>query len=455
MRLELAGVTVDFPAQGVRALADVDLVVEEGEQVALLGPSGSGKTTLLRLLVGAVRPNAGRVRVESLDPFGTPEELRRLRRATGIVWQRDDLVPGLSARINALMATAPTWRARDWLTVLRGGVPARHAGRLAALCRRHGVDACLPARVEQLSGHADPVHPRPGHRPPVRPHRRAATGPRQLRRAGSAPWRRRAHLRGGGGGVVSSVDLPPEAVDAPRGLDGRRSPALPPPPPVGTRRQRAGWLVWLGGLAVIVWSLAGTGVGLRSLVEGRAGATRLLGGLFPPEVTGELLARVATAMLETVQISFAALLLGALLGLPMAVPTVGLGPAAGAYAIGVHAAGMIAKLCSEQLEAVDPAPVEALQVTGASHLATTALAIVPQARNGLASLLLYQWECNIRSSAVVGFVGAGGIGQALGIALRLFRYRELATLLAAVLVLVLSVDRLSRLLRRRMGAAAR
>jgi phosphonate transport system permease protein len=234
----------------------------------------------------------------------------------------------------------------------------------------------------------------------------------------------------------------------------------------------------------MVWSLAGTGVGLRSLVEGRAGAARLLGGLFPPEVTGELLARVATAMLETVQISFAALLLGALLGLPMAVliagnvgapgwlasaarvtaaglrgvpellwallfvATVGLGPAAGAYAIGVHAAGMIAKLCSEQLEAVDPAPVEALQVT-------TALAIVPQARNGLASLLLYQWECNIRSSAVVGFVGAGGIGQALGIALRLFRYRELATLLAAVLVLVLSVDRLSRLLRRRMGAAAR
>src|SRR6266511_645397 len=387
MRLELAGVTVDFPAQGVRALADVDLVVEEGEQVALLGPSGSGKTTLLRLLVGAVRPNAGRVRVESLDPFGTPEELRRLRRATGIVWQRDDLVPGLSARINALMATAPTWRARDWLTVLRGGVPARHAGRLAALCRRHGVDACLPARVEQLSG---------GQR---------------------------------------------ERIALVRAL-------LPHP-------------------------------------------GRLLGGLFPPEVTGELLARVATAMLETVQISFAALLLGALLGLPMAVliagnvgapgwlasaarvtaaglrgvpellwallfvATVGLGPAAGAYAIGVHAAGMIAKLCSEQLEAVNPAPVDALQVTGASHLATTALAIVPQARNGLASLLLYQWECNIRSSAVVGFVGAGGIGQALGIALRLFRYRELATLLAAVLVLVLSVDRLSRLLRRRMGAAAR
>jgi ABC-type phosphate/phosphonate transport system ATPase subunit len=152
MRLELAGVTVDFPTQGVRALADVDLVVEESEQVALLGPSGSGKTTLLRLLVAGVRPVAGRVRVEGSDPFGTAAELRRVRRATGIVRQRDDLVPGLSARVNALMATAPTWGARDWLTVLRGGVPARHAERLEVLCRRHGVDTCLPARVEQLSG---------------------------------------------------------------------------------------------------------------------------------------------------------------------------------------------------------------------------------------------------------------------------------------------------------------
>jgi phosphonate transport system permease protein len=241
----------------------------------------------------------------------------------------------------------------------------------------------------------------------------------------------------------------------------------------------------------MAWSLAGTGVGPRSLVAGRGGAARLLGGLLPPEVTGALLARLLTAVVETVQISFAALLLGALLGLPLAlliagnvaapgwlasaarvtaaglrgvpellwallfVATVGLGPAAGAYAIGLHAAGMLAKLCSEQLEAVDPAPVEALRVTGASPLATTVLAIIPQARNGLASLLLYQWECNIRASAVVGFVGAGGIGQALGIALHLFRYRELATLLAAVLVLVLSVDRLSRLLRRRMGAAIR
>ena len=292
---------------------------------------------------------------------------------------------------------------------------------------------------------------------------------------------------------MNSADLPPEIVDGPPALDGRRPLTLPPPDWPGTPRGGhwlRRWLLGFGGLAVIIWSWAGTGVGPRSLVEGRAGAARLLHGMVPPEVTGELLARVMTAVVETVQISFVALLIGALLGLPIAVliagnvgaphwlassarvtaagvrgvpellwallfvTMVGLGPAAGVYAIALHAAGMIAKLCSEQLEAVDPAPVEALRVTGASRLATTVLAIIPQARNGLASLLLYQWECNIRSSAVVGFVGAGGIGQALGIALRLFRYRELATLLIAALVLVLAVDRLSRLLRSRMGAAA-
>jgi len=295
---------------------------------------------------------------------------------------------------------------------------------------------------------------------------------------------------------VSRVHPPPATIDAPPVLNGRNRLAEPPTPPPpawsgGRRRRATRLLVWGGVLAAVAWSLAGTGVGAGSLVDGRSGAARLLRGLIPPDMSGELLTRVGEAIVETVQISISGLVLGAVLGIPMAVliagnvgapswlaaavrltaaglrgvpellwallfvATVGLGPAAGAYAIGLHAAGLLAKLCSEQLEAVDPAPVEAMRVTGASSLATTLLAIIPQARNGLASLLLYQWECNIRSSAVVGFVGAGGIGQALGIALRLFRYHELATLLAAVLLLVLVVDRLSRRLRRAMGAAAR
>jgi phosphonate transport system permease protein len=258
-----------------------------------------------------------------------------------------------------------------------------------------------------------------------------------------------------------------------------------------SRRRLLRWGIVLAALLALIWSINGTGIGLTSLISGRDGAARLILGLFPPDVDGQLLGSVLTATIETLQISIAALFLGALIGLPLAalisgnvlaprwcasaarmtaaflrgvpellwallfVATVGLGPAAGVYAVAVHGAGLLAKLCSEQMEGVDPAPVEALRLTGTSRTATMFLAILPQARTGIVSLLLYQWECNIRSSTIIGFVGAGGIGQELGISLRLFRYKELATLLIVVLILILGVDRISRALRRALGAAAR
>lgn len=251
------------------------------------------------------------------------------------------------------------------------------------------------------------------------------------------------------------------------------------------------WLLLVVVLAACVWALRGTDVGIPSLLAGRDGAGRLLAGLYPPDVDGDLLSRVGIAVVETLQISIAALVIGAVLGLPLAilmagnvgapgwlsgparllatslrgvpellwallfVATVGLGPAAGVYAIGLHAAGQFAKLASEQLEAVDPAPVEAIRFTGASRTAVAVWGVLPQARANVASQLLYQWECNIRSSVIIGFVGAGGIGQALSISLKLFRYQELATLIITVLIIIIGVDRLSRFFRARVGAATR
>lgn len=272
-------------------------------------------------------------------------------------------------------------------------------------------------------------------------------------------------------------------------------------PPVASAGRPAGprtrapmrTLQWVGLLVcatVVLWSLSATGVGVGSLVQGREGTVRLLSGLFPPDLDPVLLRRIAAATVQTLQISVAALVLGAVLGLPMAVliagnvraprvlalparwlaavlrgvpellwallfvAAVGLGPAAGVYAISLHSAGMVAKLCSEQMEAVDPAPVEAVRLTGASRTATALFAVVPQARGTIVSQLLYQWECNVRSSVVIGYVGAGGLGQELGVALHLFRYQELATLMAAVLLLVLIVDGVSVLIRRRLGVIA-
>lgn len=240
----------------------------------------------------------------------------------------------------------------------------------------------------------------------------------------------------------------------------------------------------------IVWSVRGTGIGVSDLLDGRSGASRLLSAFLRPDFSDDFLALVRIAAGETLQISVAGLLLAVLIGLPLAavmagnaeaprivrrsvgtiaaalrgvpellwallfVAAVGLGPAAGVYALGLHGAGLIAKLCSEQLEGVDAAPVEAVRTAGAGRIATLLLAVVPQARTGLISVILYQWECNIRSATVVGFVGAGGLGGALDISLRLFRYGELATLVLTVLALILLVDGLSRVLRRRMGAMA-
>jgi ABC-type phosphate/phosphonate transport system ATPase subunit len=150
--VRVRGLTVDFAARGVRALDGVDLVVGDGEQVALLGRSGSGKTTLLRSLLGAVEPASGTIRLGGTDPHAGAAELRAVRRATGVVRQGDDLVLGVSARTNAVLGTAATWRPADWLRVARGRAPRRVEARLAALADAHDITACLPARAAELSG---------------------------------------------------------------------------------------------------------------------------------------------------------------------------------------------------------------------------------------------------------------------------------------------------------------
>ncbi|HVL99511.1 MAG TPA: ATP-binding cassette domain-containing protein [Egibacteraceae bacterium] len=143
---------MDFPARGIRAVDGVDLEVRAGEQVVLLGRSGAGKTTLLRALLGGVPAATGSVRIGGRNPWGSPAEVRALRRSTGVIRQGNDLVLGVSARLNALMGTASQWRLRDWVTALRGRVPAAYAERLAALADHHGIADALDARVHELSG---------------------------------------------------------------------------------------------------------------------------------------------------------------------------------------------------------------------------------------------------------------------------------------------------------------
>ena len=132
------------------------------------------------------------------------------------------------------------------------------------------------------------------------------------------------------------------------------------------------------------------------------------------------------------------------------VVALGLGPFPGTLALAVHSAGVLGKLYSETLEAVPSRPVEALRATGADGLGAFLFGRLPQAASPFTSLTLYQWECNIRSATILGFVGAGGIGQQILISMQLFDYPKVATLVGATIVVVLLVDRFSAAVRRRL-----
>jgi phosphonate transport system permease protein len=129
---------------------------------------------------------------------------------------------------------------------------------------------------------------------------------------------------------------------------------------------------------------------------------------------------------------------------------VGLGPFPGALALGFHTAGVLGKLFGEVLEDVDPRPLEALQSTGASRLRILLYGMLPQAAPQFVSYALYRWEVNIRAAAILGLVGAGGLGQRIHVAISLFLERELLTLILAVYAMVTLVDALSAYLRRRV-----
>ncbi|MCP9339041.1 PhnE/PtxC family ABC transporter permease [Stutzerimonas xanthomarina] len=130
------------------------------------------------------------------------------------------------------------------------------------------------------------------------------------------------------------------------------------------------------------------------------------------------------------------------------VRAVGLGPTAGVLAIAITYAGMLGKVYAEIFESVDPLPTRALIGAGGSRLQAFAYGVLPQATGEMLSYTVYRWECAIRASVVMGFVGAGGLGQQMDLSIRMFAGGEVASMLLTFLVLVLLADLLSQLLRR-------
>ena len=131
----------------------------------------------------------------------------------------------------------------------------------------------------------------------------------------------------------------------------------------------------------------------------------------------------------------------------------GLGPFAGVLALGIHNGGVLGKLYAETMENVQRRPVEALRSAGASRFAAFIYGALPQAWPQIIAYSLYRWEVNIRVAAILGFVGAGGLGQQMHISISLFLESRLATLALATFILVNVVDLLSGWMRRKLDAA--
>lgn len=118
----------------------------------------------------------------------------------------------------------------------------------------------------------------------------------------------------------------------------------------------------------------------------------------------------------------------------------GLGPMAGVLAVAIHSTGALGKLFSEIVENADMKPVEGVRSTGAGWIACMRFAVLPQVIAGYASYTLLRFEINVREASVMGFVGAGGIGQELVVAIRKFYYSDVSAILVTIIVTVFIID---------------
>lgn len=206
-------------------------------------------------------------------------------------------------------------------------------------------------------------------------------------------------------------------------------------------------------------------------------------GFLSPDLSPSHLRAIGYGALETLAMSAIGTLLAALLGLLLALPAAGrfgliakggarlllnalraipelvwaalmvlaagLGPNAGTLALALHTTGVLGRLFAEALENTPPAPAEALRLSGSGRISAFCYGTLPLLWPQLVAYTLYRWENNIRMASVLGFVGAGGLGQMLYMSLSLFQEAQASTVILAMLLMVLAVDALSGWARQR------
>jgi len=253
-------------------------------------------------------------------------------------------------------------------------------------------------------------------------------------------------------------------------------------------RRVAGVACVVAVLVAVAASFAYLAVDFRGLftAEGLHAMLRFVVEFFPPDVSPAFVRQAGVAMLQTLAVSvlgtLVAMAAGALLALPAAgrlgatakwgarfalnflrsmpelvwaalmVLAAGLGPFAGTLALALHTTGVLGRLFAESLENAAPAPEVALRELGAGPVARFVYGTLPQVAPQCVGYTLYRWEMNIRMATIMGVVGAGGLGQMLYFHVSLFQQAQVATVLAAMIVLVVASDVASGRARRAIGA---
>lgn len=169
-----------------------------------------------------------------------------------------------------------------------------------------------------------------------------------------------------------------------------------------------------------------------------------LGFLGARNVTGGLMATLMRQLLNAIR-AFPEIVLAIVF-----VAMIGLGPFAGTLAIGIHSIGTLGKLTAEVIEGIDPGPVEAARASGGNQVQTLRWGVFPQVAPEIVAFWLYRFEINVRASAILGIVGAGGIGEALSQALIYRRYERAGMLIIVVVAATILIDVASGWLRRRI-----
>lgn len=248
------------------------------------------------------------------------------------------------------------------------------------------------------------------------------------------------------------------------------------------RYERPSAIAFLGyvlGLITIFWCLTGAGFSLEKVISAPPRFADFLDRAFPPNLEPSVLGRLGWKMIETLQIAVAGAVIGVILSVPIAllaarglvaapwvnqvvrtvlgiiravpdiawalifVVAVGLGQFAGMLAIAIDTLGFCGRFFADDMEGTDKGPAESLTATDARKIDVVACATIPAAMPAFISTSLYTLEKAVRSSTILGLVGAGGIGIELKVGFDLFDYPTVMTVILMIAVVVIGIEQLS------------